>query len=87
MEAVRDREDTWLSISQAAAVIGVNPRTVRRYIKAGRLPVSRVTTQVVRIRLADIERFMQKGIKPVDKAVDKPVDKRPKPAPPPHFTR
>lgn len=57
METTHSKD--WLSIAEAADVIGVNPRTVRRYIKDGKLPVSRVSTQVVRIRRADIDTFLE----------------------------
>lgn len=57
-----DRENTWLSITEAAAHLGVNPRTVRRYIRLGRLEPSRVSNKVVRIRLADLDRFMEDSL-------------------------
>lgn len=56
------REEMWVSITEAAKQLGVNPRTVRRYIRDGRLPVSRLSTQVVRIRLADIDRFLNANV-------------------------
>lgn len=62
MESTVDRENKWLSIQEAAEELGVNPRTVRRYIRLGRLDVSRISNKVVRIRLADIDRFMETGV-------------------------
>lgn len=62
MEITTDRENKWLSIQEAAEELGVNPRTVRRYIRLGRLDVSRISNKVVRIRLADIDRFMETGV-------------------------
>lgn len=58
------REEIWVSIVDAAKHLGVHPRTVRRYIRDGRLPVSRISTQVVRIRLADIDRFLNDNVSP-----------------------
>jgi excisionase family DNA binding protein len=72
-----DRENTWLSITEAAEHLGVNPRTVRRYMRLGRLEASRVSNKVVRIRLADLDRFMESNL-PANK--DEPV---PEPAPAP----
>lgn len=63
-----DRENLWLSIQEAAEQLGVNPRTVRRYIRLGRIDVSRISNKVVRVRQADIDRFMETG---VGKAVEK----------------
>ena len=57
-----DRENTWLSIQEAADHLGVNPRTVRRYMRLGRLEASRVSNKVVRIRLADLDRFMDSNV-------------------------
>lgn len=57
-----DRENTWLSIQEAADHLGVNPRTVRRYMRLGRLDASRVSNKVVRIRLADLDRFMDSNV-------------------------
>lgn len=65
-----DRENTWLSIAEAAEHLGVNPRTVRRYMRMGRLEASRISNKVVRIRLADLDRFMESNL-PANK--DKPI--------------
>jgi excisionase family DNA binding protein len=76
-----DRENTWLSIQEAADHLGVNPRTVRRYIKVGRLSPSRISNKVVRIRLADIDRLMESGLAPVGR----PAPHKPQPAKPAAF--
>lgn len=81
METV-DRENTWLSIQEAAEQLGVNPRTVRRYIRLGRLGVSRISNKVVRIRLADIDRFMETGVSVKETFEDHPdeqVEPQPRP--------
>lgn len=57
------REDTWVSIAQAAEQLGVHPRTLRRYIRDERLMVLRLSPQVVRIRPEDIERFVAENMK------------------------
>lgn len=74
-----DRENKWLSIQEAAEHLGVNPRTVRRYMRLGRLEASRVSNKVVRIRLADLDRFMDSNV-PTKKVEPHAVDPR-KPAP------
>lgn len=56
-------EDSWVSIAEAAAQLAVHPRTLRRYIKEGRLPVLRLSPQIVRIRPEDISRFRAEHIK------------------------
>jgi len=55
--------ETWLSISEAAEQLGVHPRTLRRYIRDGKLGVLRLSPQVVRIRAEDIEAFLAENIK------------------------
>lgn len=47
------------SIAQAAGILGVNPRTVRRYIRLGRLPVIRISNKVVRISGEGIGQLVQ----------------------------
>lgn len=63
MKYTVDRENKWLSIQEAADELGVHPRTVRRYIRLERLPVSRISNKVVRIRLADLDRLMEANVK------------------------
>lgn len=71
-------EDRWLSIAEAAAVIGVHPRTLRRYIKDGKLRVSRVSSQVVRISRNDIDDFLRANVA----ANEAPVEVHPSPGTP-----
>lgn len=74
MDSTATREEIWVSIAEAANQLGVHPRTVRRYIRDSKLPVSRISTQVVRIRLADIDRFLNDNVaKPKPRGV--PVGK------------
>lgn len=93
METV-DRENKWLSIQEAAEELGVNPRTIRRYIRLGRLEVSRISNKVVRIRQADLDRLMEANVpgkapKPretVDVELPEPArPQMPKPATPARF--
>lgn len=56
-------EETWLSISEAAEKLEVHPRTLRRYIRDGKLKVLRLSPQVVRIRAEDIAAFLSENIK------------------------
>lgn len=57
------RESTWVSIAQAAEQLGIHPRTLRRYIRDGRLNVLRLSPQVVRIRPEDLLEFRDENIK------------------------
>lgn len=75
-----DRENTWLSIQEAADTLGVNPRTIRRYMRSGRLTPSRLSNKVVRIRLADLDRLLEDGV------AAKPVRPAPVPAKPAAFS-
>jgi excisionase family DNA binding protein len=51
-------ERTGYSISQTAALLGVSRVTVSRWIRAGRLPASRLGHRTVRIRYEDLERLL-----------------------------
>jgi excisionase family DNA binding protein len=64
-----------LTIHQTAAVLGVNPMTVRRWIRKRWLPAIRLGPQTVRIRIADVRalrRAMQEyhNGKPFPQSVD-----------------
>lgn len=47
----------WLSIDEAAAILGLSSKTVRRYIAAGRLEAKRVGPKLIRVALASVEAF------------------------------
>lgn len=50
---------TLLTIEEAAERLKVSKRTIRRYISAGRLPATRVTSKTVRIKDADIAQLLR----------------------------
>ncbi|MEP7739146.1 helix-turn-helix domain-containing protein [Nocardioides sp. 31GB23] len=43
------------SIDEAADYLGVNARTIRRYLAEGRLPGYRVGGKLLRVNMADVE--------------------------------
>ena len=43
-----------ISLTQAADNLGVDPRTIRRYVAAGRLPAYRVGPRLIKIDPADL---------------------------------
>ena len=45
------------SIGQAAEYAGVNPRTIRRYIAAGRITAYRVGPKLLKVDLEEIDRI------------------------------
>jgi excisionase family DNA binding protein len=49
----------YLSLQEAAALVGVNPRTLRRRIAEGALPAYRVG-RLVRIKPDDVQRLFRK---------------------------
>jgi excisionase family DNA binding protein len=56
-------EDAWLSIAQTAEQLGIHARTLRRYIRNGRIKKVILTPQVVRIRPEDIEAFLEENVR------------------------
>lgn len=55
-------DSRWLKVSEAAATLRVDRKTVRRWLKAGRLPVRTVfTDRVLRLNREDFEAYMDGG--------------------------
>jgi excisionase family DNA binding protein len=50
-----------LTTAQAARRLGVTPRTVRNWVRDGRLKAHRVSERVVRIPADEVERLMNRG--------------------------
>lgn len=48
----------YITIPQAANVMGVCDKTVRRHIAAGRLRAYRCGKRLIRVRIEDIEKLM-----------------------------
>lgn len=67
-----DRE--WITVEQAAELLSVHDQTVRRWLRAGRLPGRLLSRRAgYRIRRADVERILEEGLPP-DSAETKTSD-------------
>jgi excisionase family DNA binding protein len=47
-----------ITLADAAKLLGVSLRQVRRYIDGGKIPVCRISERTVRIRLEDLASFV-----------------------------
>lgn len=56
-----ERDDPWLTTSQAADLLGVATATVARYVRQGLLPALRLPTGRLRIRRSEVERLLREG--------------------------
>jgi excisionase family DNA binding protein len=56
-------QDEFLTVHEVAALLKLNPQTVRNWIDNGQLPAIRVGRRV-RITRADLERVLQQGYSP-----------------------
>ncbi|WP_328847776.1 helix-turn-helix domain-containing protein [Mycolicibacterium austroafricanum] len=56
--AVRREQPELLTINEAAALLRVHPRTVRRFIEDGRLPGYQLGGRVVRVRRDDLTKLL-----------------------------
>ena len=54
MPSMTERQDDWLTTSQAADLLGVSKRTVQRYVGNDQLAAMRLPSGRVRIRHADV---------------------------------
>ena len=50
---------TLIGLAEAAELLDVSPRTLRRWVKAGRLPVTRLPSGRYKVALEDIERIAE----------------------------
>lgn len=54
-----DRGPTRIGLREAAAYCDVDPRTVRRWIAAGRLNALRVGPRLIKIDIAELDKILQ----------------------------
>lgn len=57
--AVRKHARVLISVNAAAGRVGLDPRTIRRYISDGVLPAYRVGTTLIRLDQADVDALVQ----------------------------
>ncbi|MGC5245375.1 helix-turn-helix domain-containing protein [Gordonia sp. DT219] len=53
---------TYLSVQQAADELDVSPKTIRRWISAGRLTARRAGPRLLRIERAELDRLMAPAV-------------------------
>ncbi len=54
-------ETVLLTTREAAALLRVEPRTIRQWIKRGRLPCLRIGVLDIRIRRCDLDAFLERA--------------------------
>lgn len=54
-------EQKFYTISEVAKMLKVDPMTIRRYIKAGKIKAIKPTINVVRISEKDLNEFLEKS--------------------------
>jgi excisionase family DNA binding protein len=69
-------EKTYLTVSDAARELQVNPSTIWRWIESGKLPAYRLGERTIRIRKQDLESLL-KPVRPKDSRTTKPKWARP----------
>ena len=50
----------FISLAQAADILGVSVHTLRRRIAAGELPAFRTGRRIIRVRVSDLEKILQR---------------------------
>ena len=56
-----DSSDQLLTVAEVARYLGVTPHTVYRWIKQGRLPATRYSPKVIRVRRSDVAEFARRA--------------------------
>lgn len=62
--AAATQNETRLAVGQVAALVGVAPITVNRWIHEGRIPATRTPGGHFRIRLADVTALLEPAYAP-----------------------
>lgn len=50
----------FVSLAQAADILGISVHTLRRRIAAGELPAFRTGRRIIRVRVSDLERLLRR---------------------------
>ena len=50
----------FISLAQAAEILGISVHTLRRRIAAGELPAFRTGRRIIRVRISDLERLLRR---------------------------
>lgn len=50
----------FVSLTQAADILGISVHTLRRRIAAGELPAFRTGKRIIRVRVSDLERMLRR---------------------------
>ncbi|MDQ3692614.1 MAG: helix-turn-helix domain-containing protein [Chloroflexota bacterium] len=63
-------EQEWLTVEQVAKLLVVTEETIRRWIRAGEIPVLELPSRKAgyRIRKSDLDRFIAQRYGPLEKA-------------------
>lgn len=61
-----DKLNRWVTVKDAAKYLGVSDKTVRRYIKAGKLPAARLSSRLTRISMDDLDEFISRSMRTVE---------------------
>ncbi len=59
--AEREASSEWLSAYDAAQILGVHPKTMRKWIREGKIEGKRTEGGRHRVRRADLEAFLDRG--------------------------
>jgi excisionase family DNA binding protein len=51
--------DELIGLPEAARLLGIHYRTMRRWVAAGNLPATRVGPKLLKVRRSDLDRLMQ----------------------------
>jgi excisionase family DNA binding protein len=60
-ESITETAVGLLRVPEAAALLGLKPATVRAWLLQRKLPCVRLSARAVRLRRADVERFISEG--------------------------
>ena len=50
----------FVSLAQAADILGISVQTLRRRVAAGELPAFRTGRRIIRVRVTDLERLLRR---------------------------
>jgi excisionase family DNA binding protein len=60
--SITGKDGKLLRVSEAAALLGLTPRTIRSWLLQRRIPCVRLSARAIRLRKSDVDEIIERGL-------------------------